>query len=106
MEELRKEITALVEIVGAFVDDSIKALDRVVSTIESLIEAELIEDDEPDRCTWRRAQVRSSHGELSNYGRRCIGMAAHPGMHCLPKAAKQSTAGVWFDPATGYTVTQ
>lgn len=40
-------------------------------------------------CPWRRAQIRSDHGELSDYGRRCDLTLGHEGLHRPPKAAKQ-----------------
>lgn len=58
------------------------------------------------RCPWRRAQIRSDHGELSNYGRRCAHEEGHDGPHEVPIQAKQSNDGVWFNSKTGESETQ
>ena len=58
------------------------------------------------QCPWRRAQIRSAHGETSNYGRRCMWKAGHLGPHEVPRRAKQANDGVWVNPDTGQTITQ
>jgi len=58
------------------------------------------------RCHWRREQVRAAHGALSPYGRQCELELGHTGPHVVPRAAKQSNKGVWYNPVTGKTITQ
>lgn len=58
------------------------------------------------RCPWRREQLRSDHGRLSRYGRRCRHQAGHADIHETPVRAKQANTGVWYNPETGETVTQ
>jgi len=58
------------------------------------------------RCPWRRQQVKASHGWLTRYGRQCMWSANHTGPHEVPRRAKQSNSGVWFNPDTGETRTQ
>lgn len=59
-----------------------------------------------DPCPWRREQVRADHGQLSHYGRQCMWERHHVGPHEVPIRAKQSNAGVWYNPETGETITQ
>jgi hypothetical protein len=58
------------------------------------------------RCLWRREQIRSAHGELTGYGRQCALELGHFGPHQTPKTAKQSSAGVWYNPISRRTQTQ
>lgn len=58
------------------------------------------------RCPWRRQQVKASHGWLTRYGRQCHWEAGHLGPHEVPRRAKQSNSGVWFNPGTSETFTQ
>lgn len=101
MDELRKQLDDLARLIGSFFDDACNQIDQAIDTLERLTETA-----GEEQCQWRRAQVRSDHGELSNYGRRCDLIAGHPGDHRTPKAAKQTNSGVWFNPDSGDTRSQ